>query len=153
MLRKIVWGIIVGGVMLYAQGSKCGNDMVYVDGVCLSTQTHSSSSSSSSVGQNGIWNAANALAGKSVKVEGYFAFYGKANSKDPANAYKWIYLTSDGSFLAKLEGMDPDTGYLRWSDLSGAFKSFSLSPDKSNIVIGAFSKDLCEHAPFPLVCE
>ena len=139
-------------MLLYAQSNKCGNDMVYVDGVCLSTQTHSSSSSSS-VGQNSIWNAANALAGKSVKIEGYFAFYGKANSKDPANAYKWIYLASDGSFLAKLEGMDPDTGYLRWSDLSGAFKSFLLSPDKSNIVIGTFSRDLCEHSPFPLVCE
>ncbi len=47
------------------------------------------------------------LANTRVPVNGYFAQY------DRDNPFGWIYLTSDGSTLVKLEGMDPETGYLR----------------------------------------
>ena len=68
------------------------------------------------------------LANTRVPVNGYFAQY------DRDNPFGWIYLTSDGSTLVKLEGMDPETGYLRWTPLNDYFDSVYF--DGHNIVIG-----------------
>ncbi len=68
------------------------------------------------------------LANTRVPVNGYFAQYDR---EDP---FGWIYLTSDGSTLVKLEGMDPETGYLRWTPLNDYFQSVGF--DGRNIVIG-----------------
>ncbi len=68
------------------------------------------------------------LANSQVPVNGYFAQY------DRTDPYGWIYLSSDQSTLVKLEGMDPVSGYLKWTSLNDYFESFGF--DGEHIVIG-----------------
>ncbi len=73
-----------------------------------------------------------ALSQEVQKVNGHFIHYDKG-------AYDWIYVTSDGSFLAKLEGMDPDTKFFIWDSSNikiDSFSSISIAPDAKTITFG-----------------
>ncbi len=68
------------------------------------------------------------LANRRIPVNGYFAHYDR---NDPLG---WVYLSANGHLFAKLEGMDPETGLLRWTLLKNYFESVGY--DGNNIVIG-----------------
>ncbi len=68
------------------------------------------------------------LANHSFDVNGYFAQYDK---NDP---YGWVYLSSSGKLFAKLDGMDPQTGYLKWTLLQNYFSNVKFENGK--IVVG-----------------
>ncbi|BCD68941.1 hypothetical protein [Nitratiruptor sp. YY09-18] len=90
-------------------------------GICVanqgSTQTVQSSSSSS------IRTIIDTLKGKTLNINGYFAYYGP---KDNYDKYAWIYVSSDKSVVAKLDGMKQD-GSLKWTVLKG--KDFSSNQE------------------------
>ncbi len=81
----------------------------------------------------------NRLANMQVPVSGYFAQY------DPNDPYGWIYLTSDQRTLVKLEGIDPETGYFRWTPMNEYFDHFGF--DGEHIIIGNPRGDLPGTAP------
>ncbi len=148
MKRLITLGVV--SVFLFAnpQAEQECKDAggTFVDGVCLS-QNISSQPSPQEQKRDKIIKE---LAGRSIKVNGYFAFYGNWSDNDPDNPYKWVYYASDGSFFAKLDGMDPNTGYLKWTPLNDYFKSFSYQ--NGNIVVGNSAFE-CENDAFPGLCK
>ena len=93
---------------------------------------HSSSSSSvssySSTPSSNIQNIVTRLANHSFPINGYFAHY------DKNDTFGWVYLTTSGRTFAKLEGMDPQTGYLKWLLLQNYFSSVKF--ENGNIVVG-----------------
>jgi len=75
------------------------------------------------------------LENRALNVDGYFAYYGP---KEPYDPYAWVYMNSSGTMVAKLEGMDPATGYLKWTELvSPRVKLFDrVDMENGNIVFG-----------------
>ncbi len=57
---------------------------------------------------------AESLKGRQLPVNGYFSYYGPKDVYDP---YAWIFVSPDSSIVAKLDGMDPKTGNLKWTRL------------------------------------
>lgn len=53
---------------------------------------------------------------RTLPVAGYFAYYGDTQNYNP---FDWIYVSRSENLLAKLMGMDPETGNLRWEYLIG----------------------------------
>ncbi len=88
----------------------------------------SSTSSYSSAPSSNLESIISKLANHSFDVNGYFAQYDK---NDP---YGWVYLSSSGRIFAKLEGMDPQTGYLKWTFLQNYFSSIKFENGK--IIVG-----------------
>ena len=75
-----------------------------------------SSSSSSSIDTSE--DTAQQLAGRVLDISGYFAYYGDLNNYDP---FAWVYLSRGGRTFVKLEGMDEQTGRLKWTSLEDYF--------------------------------
>jgi len=75
----------------------------------------------------------NSLSNKKININGYFAKYGD-------NKYDWIFVTTDGKNIAKLEeGVDKD-GNLRWTWISTSnkqgFDSVDIDLDNGFIYFG-----------------
>ncbi len=87
----------------------CPSDTIFVDGHCVDK-------------------AAYELAGKTLPINGYFAHYGNG-------VFDWVYLNYNGHIFAKLEGMDPQTGLLRWKRLRNFFDRVEYRD--GYIVVGA----------------
>jgi len=121
----------------------CENDGGrWVDGTCLITDTSSSSESSNIESHNSSQNALQStlnkknllkvlqkLAGKSFEVKGYFIHY------DKNDTFGWAY-KSRGNIFAKLDGMDPSTGHLKWTLLQNYFTSVQYDDANETIVVG-----------------
>ncbi len=69
------------------------------------------------------------LAGKSFEVKGYFIHY------DKNDTFGWAY-KSRGNIFAKLDGMDPSTGHLKWTLLQNYFTSVQYDDNSEKIVVG-----------------
>ena len=81
----------------------------------------------------------NALANKRLRVNGYFTYFG---DPDDYNPFMWAYVSSSGRLVAKLEGMDPDTGHLKWHFFIGSsvHKLEWVRIKNGRIVFGPLSK-------------
>ena len=81
------------------------------------------------------------LAERNLSVSGYFAYYGDMANYDP---FKWVYLSTSGSTFAKLDGMDPQTGYFKWTYLKGQGKDYfeNISFANGEIVVGKAKENI-----------
>ncbi|SMC09896.1 hypothetical protein [Nitratiruptor tergarcus] len=128
MLKKLAYTLLAIGAisLVYADSNAkeyCQqHGGIWADGVCLS-QTYTSSQPNY---HNSDSNIVYALKSREIKIQGYFANFGQG-------AYDWIYRPVGGG-LYKLNGLDPDTGYFQWTDLTKKFVSVSVKQGK--IVIG-----------------
>ena len=75
-----------------------------------------------------------ALANRVLPIKGYFAYYGNQDNYDP---FAWVYLSSSGRIFAKLNGMDPNTGKLKWWILRDYFDYVYHDEQTNEIVIGS----------------
>jgi len=112
---------------------KCGNNQILVDGVCTpiegdegvsstsssvsSTQSSSSSRSTSTTSSTEDFDPS-ILADRKFPINGFFLRYGDG-------AYDYVYVTSDGKLLGKLEGVDSE----------GHFKYKKFTPEEANLTI------------------
>ncbi len=124
----------------------CPDGYKYIDGIFMlisqsssslsqnSSLTVSSSSSSSSISED----IAKKLAGRVLDISGYFAYYGDLKNYDP---FAWVYLSRGGGIFVKLEGMDEQTGRLKWKFLKKFFSSVKYSHGFIEIGEAAFGLD------------
>ncbi len=93
----------------FVEPGSCPSDTILIDGHCVDK-------------------AAYELAGKTLPINGYFAHYGDG-------VFDWVYLNYNGHIFAKLEGMDPQTGLLRWKRLRSFFDRVEYR--NGYIIVGA----------------
>jgi hypothetical protein len=100
----------------------------------LTTVTFGSATSSA-----GSLAVVSSVAGKTFDTSGLFLQYS-------TGAYDWVYTAIDGSYSAKLEGMNSSTNQFIWTWLNlGSTKNFEcigISTDKTSISFGSTS-DFC----------
>ncbi len=94
---------------IVAEPGTCPYNTIFVDGHCVDKVAYE-------------------LAGKTLPINGYFAHYGDG-------VFDWVYLSQSGRTFAKLEGMDPQSGMLRWKILRSFFDRVEYH--NGYIVVGA----------------
>ena len=129
-----------GKPVLDDQGHYQGCDFSKSSQSSSSSHSSSSSSLSSTIQSSSAQNAdvsdgsrlseiLHKLAKRSFPVKGYFIHY------DKNDTFGWAY-KSRGKVFAKLEGMDPQTGHLKWTFLQDYFPNVKYDDENETIVVG-----------------
>lgn len=120
-----IWSI------LHTEGAEGFDSILVGDSNKVITFGNSISSTSQSAN---VKTALSTLANQKKSVDGYFIHYAEG-------AYDWAYITPDASFVAKLDGLDTNTGYFQWSILhmssDKGFNSVSIVNSGKGIAFGS----------------